>query len=147
MSYNDRDEYEAAALESRDDEQAWHDQRVDAARARMIAAWKWPERSTWIDVQRLLPQLEHAAIRAGWPAPRGSQLRLLTPANANTPACIRWTNDTLAAVPGGSRLAATPAASRLIIVGRIEAYDTLGDIVEDTYATHANVTPLRKTDR
>lgn len=51
MSYTDRDEYEAAALESAEDERAWIEQRraerVEHVRnvhvQAMMDAWRWPE--------------------------------------------------------------------------------------------------------
>jgi hypothetical protein len=137
-SQQDYDDMQADALTE-------HDDQVEAARARMNAAWKWPERSSWIDLQRMLPDLEHAAARAGWPCPTGDRLKLLTPARNGVPACIRWADTPLAIPPGGSALADTAAASRLILIGRIQAYESLGDEIENVYATHAtNVTPLRR---
>ena len=159
MTWTDKDDHD----QSRADHEMMldHDPRARAAehdrhadnlteivRARMNAAWKWPERSSWITLQRMLPDLEHAAARAGWHAPHGARLHLKTPAAPDTAACLSWTNAPNEPVPGGGPLADTAAASRLILIGRIQAYESLGDIIEDGYTRNATtVTPITRNPR
>ena len=88
--------------------------------------------TTWNDVDRALPRLHSAALRAGWPYTDGD----LT-VEPGDPAELRWTGtlDVHAPVPGGHLLARTPADCLAIIAARTAIYDDLAAAIEAAEAS------------